>query len=92
YKYNDNIFVLCAGNNTVYKYNIDTNAVLSYKLPVDGFSKSFTPVPGSNLSVITNMSDLKYVVYDMDKNKAVQTLPVSEYINMITILERTDGN
>ena len=58
------------------------------KLPVDGFSKSFTPVPNSNLAVITNMADLKYVVYDMEKDKAIQTLPINDYINTITILDR----
>ena len=55
---------------------------------MDGFSKSFAPVPNSNLAVITNMANLKYVVFDMDKNKAIQTLPINEYINTITILER----
>ncbi len=85
------IFVLCAGNNTVYTYNTEDSELTNSKLPVDGFSKAFTPVPGSNLAVITNMSDLKYVVYDMAKNKSVQTQPISEYINMITILERNNG-
>ena len=85
------LYVLCAGNNTVYSYNISNQELSSEKLPVDGFSKAFTPVPNSNLAVITNMSDLKYVVYDMDKSKALQTYPISEYINAITILERNNG-
>ncbi len=87
-----NIYVLCAGDNTVYTYNISEDMVKSEKLPVEGFSKAFTPVPNSNLAVITNMSDLKYVVYDMEKSKPLQTLPISEYINMITILERKNGH
>lgn len=91
YEYNGNIFVLCAGDNTVYSYNISNGNVKSDKLPVDGFSKAFSPVPNSNLAVITNMADLKYVVYDMDKVKSLQTLPISEYINTITILERNNG-
>ena len=90
YVYKDNIFVLCAGNNTVYKYNLSNGNLSSDKLPVDGFSKAFSPVPNSNLAVITNMSDLKYVVYDLDREKPVQTLPISEYINTITILERNN--
>ena len=88
YERNGNIYVLCAGDNSVYKYNSSMDSAQETKLPVGGFSKSFTPVPNSNLAVITNMADLKYVVYDMDKDKALQTLPVSEYINMITILDR----
>ena len=88
---NGNLFVLCAGDNTVYTYNVDSDKLISSELPVGGFSKSFSPVPNSNLAIITNMSDLKYVVYDMDRNKAVQTLPISEYINTITILERDNG-
>ena len=88
---NGNLFVLCAGDNTVYTYNVDSDKLISSELPIGGFSKSFSPVPNSNLAIITNMSDLKYVVYDMDRNKAVQTLPISEYINTITILERDNG-
>ena len=91
YEKNGNIYVLCAGDNTVYRYNIASGDLKSDKLPVDGFSKAFSPVPNSNLAVITNMADLKYVVYDMDKEKSVQTLPISEYINTIIILERKDG-
>lgn len=90
YERNNNIYVLCAGDNTVYTYNISKDNVSAQKLPVDGFSKAFTPVPNSNLAVITNMSDLKYVVYDMDKDKALQTFPISDYVNMITILDRTN--
>lgn len=86
--YNNSVYVLCAGNNTVYNYNKASNNVSNVKLPVDGFSKSFTPVPNSNLSVVTNMSDLKYVVFDMEKEKPLQTLPINEYVNTITILER----
>lgn len=90
YERNNKIYVLCAGDNTVYTYNIAKDSVSAQKLPVDGFSKAFSPVPDSNLAVITNMSDLKYVVYDMEKDKALQTLPISDYVNMITILDRTN--
>lgn len=88
YKKNNILYILCAGDNTVYTYNIGTNSIVAEKLPVDGFSKSFSPVPNSNLAVITNVGDLKYVVFDTDKNKPVQTLPINDYINTITILER----
>lgn len=82
------IYILCAGNNSVYIYDTDKGDVREQKLSVEGFSKSFTPVPNSKLAVITNMADLKYVVFDMEKEKELQTYPISEYINMITILER----
>ena len=91
YRQNGVIYILCAGDNSVYNYNIVADTVNMEKLPIEGFSKSFTPVPNSNLAIITNMSDLKYVVYDMDSAKAVQTLPISEYINTITVLERKNG-
>lgn len=91
YSYNGNIYILCAEDNVVYTYNNNDGSLLEAKLPVGGFSKAFAPVPDSNLAVITNMADLKYVVFDMDKKKAIQTLPISEYINMITILERRNG-
>lgn len=89
YAKGDNIYVLCAGDNSVYTYNTVSENLNRAKLPVDGFSKAFTPVPDSNLAVITNMADLKYVVYDMDKEQTLQTLPINDYINMITILDRT---
>ena len=91
YVNNGIIYVLCAGNNTVYSYNITSGELKSDKLPMDGFSRAFTPVPNSNLAIITNMADLKYVVYDLNKEKSVQTLPISEYINSITVLERENG-
>ena len=86
---NGNVYVLCAGDNTVYTYNASNDNLKVNKLPIEGFSKSFAPVPNSNLAVVTNMVDLKYVVYDMDKDAPVQTLPINEHINMITILDRT---
>ena len=89
YERNNNVYVLCAGDNTVYTYNATNDNLKVNKLPVDGFSKSFAPVPHSNLAVITNMMDLKYVVYDMEKDAPVQTIPINEHINMITILDRT---
>lgn len=88
YMKNGKIYVLCAGNNSVYVYDTTKGDIKEQKLSVEGFSKAFTPVPGSNLAIITNMADLKYVVYDMEKEKELQSYPVSEYINMITILER----
>lgn len=91
YNYKDNLYILSAGENSVYTYNITSGEIKSEKLPVDGFAKAITQIPSSNLAVITNMSDLKYVVYDLDKAKSVQVLPISEYINSITILERKNG-
>lgn len=85
---NNKVYVLCAADNSVHIYNPKENTTIVEKLPVDGFSKAFSPVPNSNLAVITNMANLKYVVFDMDKNKSIQTLPINEYINSITILER----
>lgn len=90
YQQDGNIYVLCAGNNSMYKYNNLTGEITNDKLPVDGFSKTIAPIPNSNLAVITNMSDLKYIVYDLDRDKAVQTLPISEYVNSIIILERNN--
>lgn len=90
YLKNNKLYILSASENTVYTLDLASENLASVKLPVDGFSKSFTPVPNSNLAVITNMADLKYVVYDMEKNKAVQTLPINDYINTITILDRTN--
>ncbi len=89
---NDKIYVLCAGDNSIYSYKMTDDSIISTKLPMDGFSKALTPVPNSNLAIVTNMSDYKYAVYDTEKNKALDILPVSEYINMITILERPNGN
>ncbi len=90
YKYGNDVFVLCAGDNTVYKYDIPNGAVTNSKLPTEGFARSFTPVLDSNIAVITNMADFKYVVYDMEQAKPLQTIPISDYVNSITILERNN--
>ena len=58
---------------------------------MEGFSKSLTPVPNTNYAIITNMGELKFAVYDLDKDKAMQVIPISDYINSITILERKNG-
>ena len=91
YKLGNNVFVLCAGDNTVYKYDVLNNTVVSSALPVSGFSRTFSAVPESNLAVITNMADLNYVIYDMEQAKALQTVPISDYVNTLTILERNNG-
>ena len=88
YKRGNTIYILCAGDNTIFTYDIATTELTGENLLADGFPKAFTPVPNSNLALITNMSELKYVVYDMDKKQPVQVLPINDYINMITILER----
>lgn len=90
YKYGTNVFVLCAGNNSVYKYDIQKGEVINTTLPTEGFSKTFSAVANSDLAVITNMADLKYIVYDMNEAKVLQTVPISDYINTLVILERTN--
>ena len=85
------VYVLCAGDNSVYVYDIKTGEVKNTALNLEGFVKAFTPVPGSDIAVITNMANFNYAVYDMGKEKLLQTQPVSDYINMITILERNNG-
>lgn len=86
--YGGKIFVLCAGDNSVYTYDKISQSVTSTKLPMEGFSKSFSRVPGTNLAIVTNMGELKYAVYDMDANRALHTVGVSEYINMVTVTDR----
>lgn len=88
---NGSLYILCAGDNSVYTYNVQSEALKKEELPVGGFSKAITAVPNSNLAIITNMADLKYVVYDLDRNKAIQTLPINDYVNTVTILERNNG-
>jgi hypothetical protein len=88
YKKDDTIYLLCAGENIIFTFDTKTNEITGEHLPSGGFSKAFTPVPNSNLAIITNMSEMKYVVYDMDKKQTIQTLPINDYVNMITVLER----
>ena len=88
HKRNDLIYILCAGENLLFTYDLKSNELAGENLPVGGFPKKFTPIENSNLAIITNMSEMKYVVYDMDKRQVVQTQPINDYINMITVLER----
>ena len=88
YKSGNNVFVLCAEDNTVYKYDIKTGDLISTKLPVKGFSSSFNPVPASNIAVITNTADEKYALYDMEQAKVLQIIPSGGFINSAVILEK----
>lgn len=88
YKRGNIMYLLCAGENLIFTYDLNTKELAGENLPVGGFPKAFTPVENSNLALITNMSEMKYVVYDMDKKQSVQTLPINDYVNMITVLER----
>ena len=82
------IYILCAVGE-IDVFNLDDfscNTLL--KLPEVGFSKKLVRVDGSNVLLITNVTDKKYYVYDFVKNSVLQSVNTSVYINDLQLLNK----
>ena len=87
-EHNDKLYIL-SGNNELCVLNLsDYQVEKTTKLNTNGFSNRILPVPNSNYAIITNASDKKYFVYDLDKNEVVQTVPTAININNIKLLNK----
>ena len=58
------------------------------QLPGGGFSKKLVAVPKSNILLITNVLNKNYHVFDLDKNKVVQTIPTNITVSDLQLLNR----
>lgn len=87
--YKDKIFVLCAEQNEIAVFDIDSQKILkTIKIPVTGFSKRITRVENSNIAVVTNVLAKKYAVLDLDKASIIQTIGIEMPVNSITIVDK----
>lgn len=85
----DNKLYILSASNELMIFNLEDYSVVSQlKLPAQGFCKKLVKVPSSNLLLITNVSDKKYFVYDIEKNTILQTVNTSVYINDLQLLNK----
>lgn len=87
--HNDFAYVLCAQNNEIYKIDLkEAKVVEIIKLPVRGFSTKFVKVKNSNLALITNVSEKKYVIFNVETGKVESTMPICTYVSNLYILDK----
>ncbi len=87
--YNSKLFILCAQSNDLYVFDTTSQSIKKViKLPISGFSKKITQVNNTNLALITNVLEKRYVAIDLDKEDAIQTLGINTPVNSITIVDR----
>lgn len=89
--YKDKIFVLCALNNQIYVVNTQSNSVERViKLPLNGFSTQMVEVPNNrgNMVIISNVVEKKYVLFDLEKQKVVQILPIEIPVGSLRVVDK----
>lgn len=83
------LYILCASNELDIFNLEDFSLFEAVKFPNKGFSKKLVTVPGSNLLLITNVTDKKYYVYDMKKNAVLQTVNTPIFVNDLQLLNKS---
>ena len=85
------LFILSASMNSIDVFNPQTNVVeKTIPLKIAGFSTQFNPIKNSNMVLITNVVEKKYVVFDLEKQKILQTNPIDVLISTITVVNQTE--
>ena len=88
---NNKLFVLSAATNSIDVVNPQTK-VLEKTIPlkIAGFSTKFNPIKNSDMVIITNVMENKYVVFDLLKQKVLQINPIDIPITNLTVVEETE--
>jgi len=88
---NNKLFVLSAATNSIDVVNPQTK-VLEKTIPlkIAGFSTKFNPIKNSDMFIITNVMENKYVVFDLLKQKVLQINPIDIPITTLTVVEETE--
>jgi len=85
----DFAYVLCAQDNEIHKVDLKEQKVVEViKLPVRGFSTKFVKIKNSNLAMITNVADRKYVIFNYVTGKVENTMPICTYVSNLYILDK----
>lgn len=87
---NGKMFVLSAALNSLDVFNPASN-VLEKTIPlkIAGFSTKLNPIKNSNMIIITNVLEKKYVLFDLEQQKVLQINPIDIPISTITIVNQT---
>ena len=82
---NGKLYVLCAGNDTIYVINPDLCSIdKEIKLESGGFSTSINILPNTNKAIITNTDAYVFIVLDTTNNVVLKKFPIS--INVSSLL------
>jgi len=82
-------YVLCAQDNEIHKVDLKEQKVVEViKLPVRGFSTKFVKIKNSNLALITNVAERKYVIFNYETGKVESTMPICTYVSNLYILDK----
>lgn len=85
---NNKLYILCA-SNILEIFNLeDYSMIAQVKLSENGFSKKLVKLPDADVLLITNVTDKKYYVYDMNKNAVLQTVDTNMFINDLQFMNR----
>ena len=89
-EYNNLLFVLGAKENELYIVNTDSYDVeMIIKLPINGFCNKITRLnDNSNIALITNVVEKNYLIFDLDKKKTIQKVPIDANLSDIVIVEK----
>lgn len=86
--FDNKLYILCASNE-LDVFNLEDYSMISQvKLPGKGFSKKLVKLPNANLILVTNVSDKKYHVFDMNQNAIIQTVNTNMHINDLQFMNR----
>jgi len=88
--HNGKLYILSASTNSIDVFNPATNTMeKNISLRVPGFSNKINAIKGSNLVVVTNVAEKKYVVVDLDKQLVLQTNPIDVPMTTLTVVNKT---
>lgn len=89
-EYNNLLYVLGAKENELYIVNTDSFDVeMIIKLPISGFCNKITKInENSNIALITNVVEKNYLIFDLDKKKTIQKVPIDTNLSDIVIVEK----
>lgn len=90
-EYNNRLYILGAKENELYIVNADSFDVeMIIKLPINGFCNKISRLNNnSNIALITNVVEKNYLIFDLDKKKTIQKVPIDTNLSDIVIVEKS---
>lgn len=87
--YNDKVYILGANDNSIQVIDTKTDEVTdSIYLNTNGFSTKISRIENSNIALITDTKASLYTIFDLDKNKAINFVPIDIPANSIVVTEK----
>ncbi len=86
---NNKLYILCAAQELDIFNLEDFSFEKAMTFSGKGFLKKLVMIPGSDMFLITNISEKKYYIYDINKNSIVQTVNTNVYINDLQLISKS---